>query len=82
MGLLGPLHYINPARFAYFKTVTGDLQGVKVLELAGGGGLSPGGFARGAALFRVFVFRLVRSGGPPAGRAIQDICLLFMRTRS
>jgi 2-polyprenyl-6-hydroxyphenyl methylase / 3-demethylubiquinone-9 3-methyltransferase len=49
-GLVGPLHYINPARFGYFKNVTGNLQGVKVLEVGCGGGILAESFAREGAL--------------------------------
>ena len=49
-GLVGPLHYINPARFGYFKNVAGDLRGAKVLEVGCGGGILAESFAREGAL--------------------------------
>ena len=49
-GLAGPLHCINPARFDYFKSVAGNLQCVKVLDVGCGGGILAESFAREGAL--------------------------------
>ncbi len=38
-GKLKSLHRINPLRFAYFKSVCGELKGARVLDVGCGGGL-------------------------------------------
>jgi 2-polyprenyl-6-hydroxyphenyl methylase/3-demethylubiquinone-9 3-methyltransferase len=49
-GPVGPLHEINPARFAYFKSAIGDLRGLEVLDVGCGGGLLSELFAREGAI--------------------------------
>lgn len=49
-GPVGTLHDLNPARFAYFKSVLGDLAGLNVLDLGCGGGLLIDCFARAGAV--------------------------------
>ncbi|HXG95013.1 MAG TPA: bifunctional 2-polyprenyl-6-hydroxyphenol methylase/3-demethylubiquinol 3-O-methyltransferase UbiG [Blastocatellia bacterium] len=48
-GAVGPLHEINPARFDYFKSVLGRLEGLQVLDVGCGGGLLSECFARAGA---------------------------------
>jgi 2-polyprenyl-6-hydroxyphenyl methylase/3-demethylubiquinone-9 3-methyltransferase len=49
-GPVGALHHLNPARFAYFQNVLGDLSGRRVLDLGCGGGIFSETLARAGAL--------------------------------
>jgi 2-polyprenyl-6-hydroxyphenyl methylase/3-demethylubiquinone-9 3-methyltransferase len=49
-GRLAALHKINPVRFKYFSSKTGDLEGRRVLDIGCGGGLLAEEFAKEGAI--------------------------------
>jgi 2-polyprenyl-6-hydroxyphenyl methylase/3-demethylubiquinone-9 3-methyltransferase len=48
-GRIGALHHLNPARWNYFKSVAGNLKGLRVLDVGCGGGLLAERFAQAGA---------------------------------